>query len=66
LRANLGLRRGYLVPVAADEAGLPRDGFVKCDQHATYPTLLLGPKLGRLNPEAVARLDDALRFVLDL
>ena len=56
----------YLVPVAAREAGLPRDGFVKCDQLATYPTAMLGPKLGRLNPEAMARLDVALRFVLGL
>lgn len=56
----------YLVPVAAREAGLPRDGFVKCDQLATFPTILLGPKMGRLNPEAIARLDDALRFVLGL
>ena len=56
----------YLVPVAAREAGLPRDGFVKCDQLATYPTALLGPKLGRLNPAAIDRLDDALRFVLGL
>jgi hypothetical protein len=29
-------------------------------------TFLLGPKAGRLNPEAVARLDDALRFVVGL
>jgi mRNA-degrading endonuclease toxin of MazEF toxin-antitoxin module len=56
----------YLVPVAGREAGLHKDGYVKCDQLATYPTILLGPRLGRLNPEAVARLDDALRFVLDL
>jgi mRNA-degrading endonuclease toxin of MazEF toxin-antitoxin module len=56
----------YLVPVAAREAALPKDGFVKCDELATYPTVLLGPKLGRLNPEAIGRLDDALRFVLGL
>ena len=56
----------YLVPVAVREAGLPRDGFVKCDQLATYPTVLLGPRLGRLNPAAIDRLDDALRFVLGL
>ena len=59
-------RPPYLVPVAAHEAGLPKDGFVKCDQLATFPTVLLGPKVGRLNPEAVGRLDDALRFVLNL
>jgi mRNA-degrading endonuclease toxin of MazEF toxin-antitoxin module len=56
----------YLVPVAGREAGLPRDGFVKCDQLATFPTVLLGPKLGRLNPQAISRVDDALRFVLGL
>jgi len=56
----------YLVPVAAREAGLPRDGFVKCDQLATFPTALLGPKLGRLSPAAIDRLDAALRFVLGL
>jgi mRNA-degrading endonuclease toxin of MazEF toxin-antitoxin module len=56
----------YLVPVASREGGLPRDGFVKCDQLSTFPTTLLGPRVGRLNPEAMTRLDAALRFVLDL
>ena len=56
----------YLVPVTAQDAGLRSDGFVKCDQLATFPSSLLGPKLGRLNPEAIGRLDDALRFVLGL
>jgi len=56
----------YLVPVAAREAGLAKDGYVKCDQLATFPTILLGPKVGRLTPAAIARLDDALRFVLGL
>jgi len=59
-------RPPYLVPVAGREAGLPKDGFVKCDHLATFPTVLLGPRLGRLNPEAIDRLDDALRFVLSL
>jgi mRNA-degrading endonuclease toxin of MazEF toxin-antitoxin module len=59
-------RPPYLVPVAGREAGLPKDGFVKCDQLATFPTVLLGPKLGRLNPDAIDRLDNALRFVLSL
>ena len=56
----------YLVSVAARESGLPRDGFVKCDQPVTLPVELLGPQAGRLNPEAVDRLDAALRFVLAL
>jgi mRNA-degrading endonuclease toxin of MazEF toxin-antitoxin module len=56
----------YLTPVAAREAGLDRDGYVKCDQLSTFPMSLLGPRLGRLNADAIARLDDALRFVLGL
>ncbi len=56
----------FLVRIAGREAGLPRDGWAKCDQPTTLPTFLLGPKAGRLNPEAITRLDDALRFVLGL
>lgn len=54
----------FLVRVAAREAGLPRDGWAKCDQPMTLPVVMLGPRAGRLNPEAIARVDDALRFVL--
>lgn len=54
----------YLVEVTGRESGLSRDGFVKCDQVLTFPTTILGPKAGRLTPEAIARLDAALRFVL--
>lgn len=56
----------YLVPVGARESGLDRDGFVKCDQPATLPVTVLGPRVGRLNPAATDRVDAALRFVLDL
>ncbi len=56
----------FLVSIAPRESGLPRDGWAKCDQPLTVPTFLLGPKAGRLNPEAIARLDAALRFVLGL
>ncbi len=59
-------RPPYLVPLAAREADLPRDGFIKCDQLTTLPVSLLGPRVGRLNPEAMGRLDAALRFVLAL
>lgn len=59
-------RPRYLVPVGGRDAGLTRDGFVKCDQVMTFPTVMLGPRLGRLNPEAIDRVDDALRFVLGL
>lgn len=56
----------YLVAVTRRESGLDRDGFVKCDQPATLPTTVLGPKAGRLAPQALERVDVALRFVLDL
>lgn len=56
----------YLVPVKARESGLSRDGFVKCDQLLTFPTVILGQRAGRLNAAALGRLDDALRFVLDI
>ena len=56
----------YLVPVTSREAGLDRDGYVKCDQPATLPLTLLGPKRGRLAPGAIERMDVALRFVLEL
>ncbi len=56
----------FLVQVASREAGLPRDGWAKCDQPLTIPTTLLGARAGRLNPEAIDRVDKALRFVLGL
>jgi mRNA-degrading endonuclease toxin of MazEF toxin-antitoxin module len=56
----------FLVPVAARETGLPRDGWIKCDQPTTLPSALLGPRVGRLGPAALERLEAALRFVFDL
>lgn len=56
----------YLVAVSGRESGLDRDGFVKCDQPATLPIALLGPRAGHLALDAIERLDLALRFVLQL
>jgi mRNA-degrading endonuclease toxin of MazEF toxin-antitoxin module len=56
----------YLVAATARQSGLQRDGYVKCDQVATLPGALIGPRLGRLNPETLDRVDAALRFVLGL
>ena len=56
----------FLVQILGRDAGLPRDGWAKCDQPMTLPTTLLGPKAGRLNPAALDRVDAALRFVLGL
>ncbi len=60
------LKPPYLVAVRGRDCGLDRDGFVKCDQPATLPIGVLGPRAGRLNPAAIDRVDSALRFVLDL
>ena len=56
----------FLVPIPGRASGLPRDGWAKCDQPFTIPTSLLGPRAGRLNPEALDHVSDALRFVLGL
>jgi mRNA-degrading endonuclease toxin of MazEF toxin-antitoxin module len=56
----------YLVALTARESSLDRDGYAKCDQPATLPVVVLGPKAGRLSPSAIDRLDTALRFVLEL
>ena len=56
----------YLAWVTRHESGLDRDGWVKVDQIYTRPVELLGARLGRLNPEALARVDASLRFVLGL
>jgi len=56
----------YLLAVGRRDSGLDRDGYVKCDQPATLPVAVLGPRAGRLDAEAIGRLDRALRFVLDL
>jgi mRNA-degrading endonuclease toxin of MazEF toxin-antitoxin module len=54
----------YLVVASVRDSGLNRDGYVKVDQVFTRPVDALGPRIGRLNPETMVRLDAALRFVL--
>jgi mRNA-degrading endonuclease toxin of MazEF toxin-antitoxin module len=56
----------YLVAATARSSGLDRDGYVKVDQLFTRPVDALGPRIGRLNPETMERLDGALRFVLSI
>lgn len=60
------LPRPHRVPVARNESGLDRDSWVKADQLVTVPGSILAGPVGRLAPGAMTRLDDALRFVLDL
>ncbi len=69
--SSRGLRRPDYVPpylawVSRQESGLDRDGWVKADQLFTRPIDTLGLRLGRLNPEAMTRVDASLRFVLGL
>lgn len=54
----------YLVPAPGYATGLTRDGYVKVDQVHTLPIDALGPRMGRANPETMALVDTALRFVL--
>ena len=64
-----GLRRPDYVPpylawIARQESGLERDGWIKADQLFTRPVATLGPRVGRLSPDAMARVNASLRFVL--
>jgi mRNA-degrading endonuclease toxin of MazEF toxin-antitoxin module len=54
----------YLVAAPSRATGLTRDGYVKVDQVLTLSIEVLGPRLGRANPETMSEIDTALRFVL--
>lgn len=56
----------YLVGVTARDSGLRLDGYVKVNQVFTRPIEAIGPRMGRLNPEVMDRVDAALRYVLSL
>ena len=54
----------YLVPAPGRATGLTRDGYVKVDQMHTLSIDVLGPRMGRADPETMVLVDAALRFVL--
>lgn len=56
----------YLVRVTARASGLRLDGYVKVNQVFTRPIEAVGPRMGRINPETMERVNTALRFVLDV
>jgi mRNA-degrading endonuclease toxin of MazEF toxin-antitoxin module len=56
----------YLVPITRKASGLDRDGYAKIDQILIRSAEALGARIGRVNPETMASVDRALRFVLDL
>ena len=51
---------------SAARPSLPRDGSAKCDQVTAITTAQIGPRIGRINPEAMEQIDAALRFVFAL
>lgn len=54
------------VAVGADE-GLPEASVINCDNLITVPTSVLDPgPVGHLDLEARVRLDQALRYALDI
>jgi mRNA interferase MazF len=49
------------------EHGLPETGVISCDNLITVPVSALDPaRVGRLDLEARVRLDQALRYALDI
>ncbi len=59
--------RGLPSRVTLDERhGLPRESQINCDALLTIRKATLTEHIGRLDPAAQRRLDDALRFALGL
>jgi mRNA interferase MazF len=46
--------------------GLDRSSHARCDQIRSISTARLARHRGRVNPDELTRIDQALRFVLDL
>ena len=67
LTANLGLARAPgNVPVAAEEAGLPRDSVVNVSQVVTLDKTFLAERAGSLGTRSMLAVDDGLRMALRL
>ena len=52
--------------VAKEKSGLPRDSVVLCEQPISFDTYLLKEKVGRLDADEMARVDQGLRVQLSL
>ena len=67
LTSNLGLSRAPgNVPVAAEEAGLPRDSVVNVSQIVTLDKTFLAERAGALGSHAMLAVEDGLRTALGL
>jgi mRNA interferase MazF len=62
-RTTRGIRSE--VTVGADE-GLPEPSVISCDNVITVPKVLLDEPVGHLGLDARLRLDQALRYALDI
>ena len=49
-----------------EKSGLPRDSVVLCEQPISFDTYLLKEKVGRLDADEMARVDQGLRVQLSL
>ena len=59
--------RGFVAEVSVGAAeGLDHDCVVNCNDLSTIPKRMLERQRGTLGPDALRRLDDALRIALDL
>ena len=54
------------VPVPKGEAGLPKDSLIVCHQLRTVDESRLGKVYGRVKPETMLRVVDALKIVLEM
>lgn len=67
MSSNLGLLdapANVLVPKAA--SGLPRDSVANVSQCVTVDKDFLGPRVGRVPPRIMSRVESGLRMLLDL
>lgn len=62
--ADYGLRSH--VEVEPGRSGLGHPSYARCDQLRVISTDRLSSRRGRLDPEELRAIDQALRFVLDL
>lgn len=59
-------RRGLTAVALASGAGLSKPCVALCHQVTTLDRAKIGPRIGALSRESLARIDSGLRFALDL
>ncbi len=64
--SNVAREFAFQVMLPAAESGLDRDSKAQAEQIRTVSVERIGPRLGHVPAELMARVDDALRLHLDL